>query len=128
VADAPSTYTATFLVAPTVHVGDLDASPTRINKNQWRASVTIRAEDPAHAPVAGATVNGTWSGGISGPAACVTQTDGTCRVTTGNIHDRAASAFFAITGISHHSRAYVQGDNHDPDGSSNGTSISVARP
>jgi len=128
VAGGPTTYTATFVLAPTVHVGDLDGSATRVNKNQWRASVTVRADDAAHAAVSGATVSGTWSGGASGSATCVTAADGTCRITTGNISTRSASATFTVASISHPSRTYAPGANHDPDGDSNGTAISVARP
>src|SRR5690606_6899480 len=41
-------------------------------KNQWFATVTITVSDGNGAPVSGATINGTWSGGFSGSAACTT--------------------------------------------------------
>ena len=47
---------------------------------------------------------------------------------TGNIPKRQGSVTFTVTGVSHPSLGYQLGDNHDPDGDSNGTAITVLKP
>ena len=41
---------------------------------------------------------------------------------------KADSVTFAVTSISHASYTYEPATNHDPDGDSNGTSITIAAP
>ena len=85
-----------------------------------RANVTIAVHDGAHANVAGVTVTGSWSGGTSGTASCVTSGAGTCTVTSANINKKQASATFTVTGITG-GGAYAPANNHE-------TSIVVSRP
>lgn len=111
-----------------VHVGDLDASSTS-QGSRWTANVSITVHDTAHAAVADAVVSGTWtlsSGSVTD--SCITGPAGTCAVSTGGMHKREASVTFTVTGISSSAGAYGPGDNHDPDGDSDGTSIRVAKP
>lgn len=110
-----------------IHVGDLDASRSSI-KNNWRATVTITVHNASHAPVSGATVAGSWGGGFSGSASCTTNSAGQCSVSTGNIPKRQGSVTFTVTGVSHATLSYQVGDNHDLDGDSNGTAITVLKP
>jgi len=115
--------------ATNVHVGDLDATTQR-SGNTWRASVTSTVHDAKQdAPVAGATVSGAWSGGHSGGASCTTSTSGTCTVSTGSMNRRTTtSVSFSATAVTGASMTYTPGSNHDPDGSSNGTTITVRNP
>jgi len=112
--------------ALTMHVGDLDASSTG-NKNGWKADVTITLHDANHVAVPGATVSGAWTGGYSGNSSCITGTSGECRVTSGNIPKRKSSATFTVTNVTG-ALTYQSGGNHDLDGDSNGTSITVLKP
>jgi hypothetical protein len=111
----------------TLHVADLDGAGSRPGKG-WQASVTIRVAGPGQADVAGATVNGAWSGGYQGPASCTTDAGGACSLGTPAISDRAASVTFTVTDVSHASLAYQAADNADPDGDSNGMSIMLNKP
>ncbi|NJC95717.1 MAG: hypothetical protein FIB03_05145 [Anaerolineae bacterium] len=111
-----------------IHVGDLDATPAVIRKN-WNATVTITVHDAGHNPVAGITVTGSWSGGTTGTSSCVTNASGQCSVTSSNMNSKKTSVTFTVTGLSGGSGyTYNSSANHDPDGDSNGTSITVAMP
>ena len=112
--------------AATLHVGDLDATSTSV-KREWTASVTIMVHDAGHNPLTNASVTGTWSGGFSGVAACVTGSSGQCSLGTGNILKKQGSVTFTVDGVSHASLTYQQPDNHDPDGDSDGTIITVSK-
>ena len=108
-----------------VHVGDLDGSRATSGSSRWTATVTVAAHDAAHAPLAGVTVTGSWGGGVSGT--CVTNAAGTCSVSR-RFSNRRASATFSVTALSLSGFTYGAVANHDPDGDSNGTSITIFRP
>lgn len=110
----------------TMHVGDLDRASAN-NGSSWTATVTIRVHDSSHGAVSGAVVSGSWSNGASGAAACTTGSTGACSVSTGGIPKRTSSVLFSVSGVSH-SLNYAPAANHDPDGDSNGTSITVLKP
>ena len=112
---------------PKVHVGDLDGSTQRVGKN-WKATVTITVHGASEQVVAGATVTGTWSGGTSGFGSCTTGTSGTCSIATGAISGSQGGATFTVTGVSSAGNTYDPTLNHDPDGDSTGTNITIARP
>jgi hypothetical protein len=109
-----------------VHIGDLDGSATSQRSN-WTASVSVTTHDEAHAAVAGATVSGNWSGGATGSGSCVTTVSGTCTVTKSGIRKKSSTATFTVSSVSHSALTYASGSNHDPDGDSNGTAITVAK-
>ncbi len=107
-----------------MHVGDLEGITTAINKNQWQASVTIMIHEADEGVVTGATVSGSWSG-TSGASACTTIGNGQCSVSSDNIHKRVGSVTFTVNDVSHAVGVYQAGDNHNPDGDSDGTHITV---
>ena len=112
--------------APTsTHVGDLDGSATA-NKSAWSARVTVTVHDANHQVVIGADVTGAWNGGAAGPG-CKTDSTGTCGVSL-DLRKRSSSATFKVDAINANGLSYAAGQNHDPDGSSNGTMITVAKP
>lgn len=122
------TRTRTFTPTPIpIHVGDLDDTSTR-QTGDWTAAVTITVHDANHNPVANATVTGTWSNGVSGTASCTTNTNGQCTVSKSNISNGNQTVRFTINNATRSGFTYTSSSNHDPDGSSNGTRIDVARP
>jgi len=121
----PEPPTATPVVAA-VHVGDIDATAS-MKGNGWSVKVTVYVHDEAHRPVSGATVTGTWGGGSSGAETCVTDRRGRCSVTSEKMPLSGTSASFAVTNVLAAGYGYSPGLNHDPDGSSDGTTITVTR-
>jgi hypothetical protein len=113
--------------ASTMHVGDLDGSSTNLGAS-WTATVTITIHDGSHNPVANATVSSTWSGPISATDTCTTDSNGQCSRTSPSIHKRWSTVTFTVDGVAHATLTYDATANHDPDGDSNGTSITVAKP
>ena len=81
-----------------------------------------------HTPVAGATVTGVWTGGAEGSATCTTNSDGECNVTSGNLSQVSASATWTVEQVTHSTLSYEFTGNHDPDGDSTGTSITLLKP
>ena len=109
----------------TLHVGDLDGSATTLSTTRWRAKATILVHDAQHNPIAGATVVGLWTGGVTDM--CVTNQNGRCSVTQ-RFARRKNTVVFAVTNLQLSGGTYQSSANHDPDGDSNGTQISVNRP
>ena len=92
------------------------------------ADVAVTVHDANHDPVVDVTVGGSWSGGYAGTASCVTSNQGQCSVTSVDIRKRNGSAIFKVDQLSHAALYYQSADNHDPDGTSDGTSILVTKP
>lgn len=110
-----------------IHVGDLDGVTATVRKN-WNATVTITVHNSGHAPVAGITVTGNWSDGTTGTSSCVTGGNGQCSVTSSDMNSKKTSVTFTISSLSGSGDSYDSGANHDPDGDSNGTSITMSKP
>ena len=116
-------------VAPTMHVGDLDAVTDSGRGGKWNATITIRVHDEGEAAIANAAVSGSWTNGASGSSSCTTDGSGQCSVTKNNISKHSSSATFTVDTVSHADYDYDEVDNHDPDGGdSDGTTIVVAMP
>jgi thermitase len=110
-----------------VHAGDLDAAASG-GKSMWSAVLTVTVHNASHQPVAGATVTGAWSGALSGTGACTTGTDGKCVIASGSARKRESTASFTISSIAASGLSYAAVGNHDPDGDSTGTAISIVKP
>ncbi len=108
-----------------MHVGDLDGAST-VQSGGWTAMVTSTVHDSSHSPVANATVSGSWSNG--GTGSCTTSGSGQCAVSQSGLPRRTGSVTFTVASVTHATLTYKAADNHDPDGDSNGTSITVSRP
>ena len=113
------------VVAPTLHVGDLDRAST-IQQNAWTATVTITVHTSSHGPLANAVVSAAWSGGSTG--SCTTSASGRCAVSRSGIPKNTGSVTLTVTNVVLGTFVYKPASNHDPDGDSNGTTISVAKP
>ena len=109
---------------PSVHVGDLDDTSSLLSSG-WRAQVRILVQDQGGAIVAGAKVTGKWPNGSS--ASCTTGTNGMCRIGR-KLANAKLSIVFSVTNVSSAAGAYKATDNHDPDGDSNGTKITLVKP
>ncbi len=120
--------TVTITLNTTMHVGDLDSSvKTRGKSGKWEAFVTVTVHDQNHSPVAGAAISGTWGGDANGTVSGTSDASGSVTFGTGNL-DGGSAVTFGVTGVSFDGSTYDGGSNHDPDGDSDGTSITVIRP
>jgi thermitase len=113
--------------ASSTHVGDLDSSASG-NKSAWTARVTITVHNTIHQIVAGAVVSGTWSGGATGTGTCTTGAGGTCSIVSASLRKRDNTATFTVSGITASGLSYSVNQNHEPDGDSTGTAITIAKP
>jgi hypothetical protein len=113
--------------ADPLHSGDLDGSSANSGKN-WRATVVVSIHDGNHNPVQGATVFVQWSGGTSGTANATSDANGQCTFTSSAISKSSPSATLSITSLTHATLIYSAAANHDPDGDSSGTSITITKP
>lgn len=108
-----------------VHVSDLDGSST--GKGAWTATVTVEVSKTIDGSAAnGATVYGDWSDGTV--ASCVTGSGNQCSMTLEGIKSRQGSVSFTVGDITGSSYSYDSGSNHDPDGDSRGTVITILKP
>jgi hypothetical protein len=123
------TPTATPTPQPgvTVHGGDLDGSSVDAPRGRWEATVSITVHDSSEGAVSGALVEGSWSGARGG-GSCTTDASGQCSVTNGNLKGNVPSVTFSVSNVTSGAGDYAAGDNHDPDGDSDGTAIAVDKP
>jgi serine protease AprX len=118
-----SAVAVTVANAQALHIGDLDKS-TKTTKNNWTANVTVEVHDSNHATIAGATVTGSWAG-TPGTVSCVTGRKGRCSISNSRLPKTTLSTVFTVTAASKSGYGYDASANHDPDGDSNGTTITV---
>jgi hypothetical protein len=124
--------TSVTVNAPTtaMHVGDLDGFSSS-DGTTWSAIVEITVHDANHNPLNGAEVRGTWSRNGLNSNTCTSGDlggDGTCIVLFPGLRRSFRAVTFTVTSVTLAGRTYDQLQNHDVDGSSNGTSIKVNRP
>jgi hypothetical protein len=125
-----TTTTQVTQTSSDIHVGDLDGSASR-STNSWSATVEITIHDSNHQPLNGATVNGTWQPAGLASDQCTSGDlggNGTCIVLFPSIGKQTKNVRFTVTSVTMPGKTYQATQNHDPDGSSNGTSQVVARP
>jgi hypothetical protein len=123
---ASPTATATPSGSVVLHVGDLDGT-TAPQGNGWRATVTILVHNAGEQPVSGVTVSSQWSNS-SNTVSCTTGTNGTCSLSTGRLAGSVSSINFTVNNLALSGATYDPTQNHDPDGDSNGTAITVNKP
>jgi hypothetical protein len=124
---APAAVTVAVGAPSSIHVGDLDATAASSGGGYWRAAVDVRVHDSAHGAVSGVTVSASWSGGHEGTAGCTTDSAGRCTLTTGSIRNSVRTATLTVVGLQHATPADAT-QNHDPDGDSDGTRMTVRKP
>jgi hypothetical protein len=114
-------------VAESVSVADLDGDGVAARGNKWRADVKVTVLNNLGAPVIASVVSGSWSVGANGSGSCTTEGDGTCTISKSGLKSNVPAVTFAITAITG-TLTYVWSDNTDPDGDSDGTTITVTAP
>jgi len=88
----------------------------------------VTVHDATHSLVDSATVTATVTFGLSTTTvSCITNPGGQCQVVE-QIDDTIGSATFTITDVTKAGFFYDAAANHDPDGDSTGTVITVNRP
>jgi len=112
---------------PTVHIGDLEASSRNRRWGIWKATITFTVHDNLHDPVGGAKVYGVFSDGSS-VFECSTDSKGICSVSGWQLWLDCLT--YTVFDISHPDYLYdpTIDRNHDADGDSDGTNITVCRP
>lgn len=116
--------------AATVHIGDLDGSASA-GSFGWTARVTVVVHDASHVAINGATVVGTWTPSGLNSNTCTTGElggVGSCLMLYPGLRNNRAFATFTVNSVTMSGRTYQSTANHDPDGSSNGTTQRVNRP
>jgi len=109
-----------------MHMGDL--FPYSSNEGStWSGYVIVGVHDSNHNPIEGVTVYGSWTGGGLAVDECVTDYAGECLMLSTLLPTSVASVTFTVTDVVG-VLAYNAGDNHDEDGDSDGTSITIDRP
>jgi len=111
-----------------IHVGDLDGI-TMSGGKTWSAIVEVTVHDANHVPINGATVSGAWS--TSGLASDVCTTgegggDGTCIFLFPSLRKRSVA--FTVTSVVMPGQTWQASADHDPDGDSDGKTITVIKP
>jgi hypothetical protein len=127
---AAATAAVTPAIAPiAVHIGDLDAAEfTSGTGTNTAASVLVMVHDAEHRPVRYARVRGSWSDGVSGPGQCETGVDGTCNLKSRLFPDQQGLKLaLAIRAIEGPEMQYDKTANHDIDGETNGSTITLYR-
>jgi len=118
--------------ASPMHIGDLDGSSVSAPRNRWEAMVEVEVHASSHSTLANMSVSGSWSSG--GGGTCTTAGNGRCTITRSNIKGNEASTIFTVTDVIDASGSYgyapsdPDAPDHDPDGDSNGTTISISQP
>ena len=117
---------------PSVHIADLDGESyificlnRKCTKYAWAADIDILVHDHNHQSVENAMVDISWSDGSVD--SCITGGNGWCNV-VGYQFARTDQLTLTVTEISYPGLPYRQDFNHDPDGDSNGTSITIKKP
>lgn len=109
-----------------LHIGDLD--PFRSDEGStWTAYVILQVHDGAHGPIEGATVRGRWTGPGLSVDECTTDFAGECLMLSTLIAKRTKAVTFTVDNVAFSTLTYTPEANHDPDGDSDGTSITVSR-
>jgi hypothetical protein len=106
-----------------MHVGDLDGTASPSN-GPWTATVAIEIHRPDHTPIGGAVVAVLWSTGVA--EFCQTNAAGRCSLRRPGINP-AKAVSLTVTGVTHSVHSYSPAGNHDPDGDSSGTTITISK-
>lgn len=108
-----------------IHLGDLDGSSFNFFWVFWGTTIKVTVHDSNEEPVPNAVVSGMFNDG-STVWKCTTKEDGVCEMEPG--YQVTQCLQFSVTGVQHPQYEYMASFNHDPDGDSDGTTITTCRP
>jgi len=114
----------TIKVVGSMHVGDLDGR-AEIVPNTWNAVATVSLHAGTHGPAAGVVMSGSWDDGTL--ASCTTNAAGQCLFVKVAIPRKANTVTVSVTHAADGKRVYTPASNHDPDGDSTGSRITIRR-
>jgi hypothetical protein len=109
-----------------MHSGDLDGNP--VGAGPWNARVVVTVHTASHQPLQGVFVAFRYSGAVSGETSCVTNNSGICDVLSKQVTASSGSVTFRVFNMTRSGFTYKPSSNHDPDGDSDGTRITVTKP
>ncbi|HUQ86338.1 MAG TPA: PKD domain-containing protein [Vicinamibacterales bacterium] len=109
---------------PAMHVADLDAS-SATQQNTWTAAAKVTIHSSSHNPIANAVISGKWNDGSA--SSCTTNASGQCSAAKSGIAKKTTSVTFTVTNVAVATFVYKPAENHDPDGDSNGTAITIVK-
>ena len=94
----------------TMSVAAMTVTLTTNKGSQTQATATVSVRDSNGNPVAGATVNGTWSGAVSGSSSGTTSTSGAASMNSSRT--KSSGTFtFTVTGVSLSGYTYLPSNN-----------------
>jgi hypothetical protein len=103
--------TAAATPAESIHLTGLSGSAIPGSRGRWTAAVEIAVQDQEDAPESGVTVAGSWSGGATGGASCVTAGNGRCTVEKGNLKSQVNGVTFTVEDLAKSGLSYQPADN-----------------
>ena len=114
----------------TMSVVDLDGVSIQHDSDEWKASVTITVFDANQQLVEEAKIFGTWSNVKH--VDCTTDDNGQCSLTSDKFKNAEVNDItFTVDNVTHDEiliYSYEAGANADPDGDSDGTSVTINKP
>ena len=112
----------------TMHVADLDQTSSLIGKSgAWRAYVDVAIVNTNGTPVSSATVTGDWGGVSRAEVTALTDASGVVSFAEKIESHENSSVTLTVIDVAHSSLVYQRLANTDPDGDSDGTTITVYR-
>lgn len=126
---ASHTWTVESAQSLTLRVADIDAAKST-GWWSWSVQVTVKVVDQNGQPVSGATVAAAWSGAANASVSGTTSSQGLVTFTRSSLSmwsSSGASITLTVSNVTKSGYTYTPAANSDPDGDSNGTSITVYR-
>lgn len=127
----PAPAPAPTTTGTTASISDLDGIGASTSTYYWQASVTATVVDNNGQPVNDATVFGSWKGTSTNYGSCITDISGSCTMVASNIavdFFSPKSVQYVVKSIIHATLSYDASANNDPDGDSDGTTITISQP
>jgi hypothetical protein len=111
-----------------IHIGDIEASNYYSEKKKWKTIMNLIAHDSNENVVPNAEISGNWSSVTTTNGACIIDISDSCQITTPPIWNTDVMVTFTVDNVSHANMYYDPSVNHDLDGDSDGSSITVFFP
>ncbi len=124
--DSPRTEVGIAAIPDSVHVELLEGTTSNLG-NAWTAEVTVTIVDSTGHPVVGAEVSVIWDIDEELELTCDTDGSGRCLFVTEPIRKSVKYATLQVESVAYPGLEYRTDDDHDPDATTEGTSIRVRK-